>query len=139
MSDAAIASTTQEPTVDPAVAQSNEPSPAVEPAPTEPAPTDPAAEAPSGSSSGPASAAGPQFQDAIGFVIGAAVEQVARVVKPQAAVVVAAAFGFPLILSIAVVLFLLAQGWVDARDPKLRMAPQTAVESVVPFKDEEQF
>jgi hypothetical protein len=72
------------------------------------------------------------------MVVGAAVQQVGRIIKPQAAVVVAAAFGFPLVLSIAVVLFLLAQGWVDARDPKLRMAPKTAFETIVPFQDEEQ-
>jgi hypothetical protein len=117
------------PTPDQSQAHSTEPSAAYEPMPTDPPPA---------GLSGSSSVAGPQLQNAIGFVFGAAVQQVARVVKPQAAVVVAAAFGFPLILSIAVVLFLLAQGWVDARDPKLRLAPQTAVESVVPFKDEEQ-
>lgn len=88
--------------------------------------------------SGSLSAGEAQIGNPIGVVLGAALEQVARVVKPQAAVVVAAAFGFPLILSIFVVLFLLAQGWFDARDPKLRMAPQTPVDTIVPFKDEEQ-
>jgi hypothetical protein len=88
--------------------------------------------------SGSVSAAGAQIENPISLVLGAAIAQVAKIIKPQAAVVVAAAFGFPLILSILVVLFLLAQGRFDARDPKLRMAPQTRVETVIPFKDEEQ-
>jgi len=78
------------------------------------------------------------MENPISAVLAAAMTQVAKVVKPQAAVVVAAAFGFPLILSILVVLFLLAQGRFDARDPKLRMAPKTPVETIIPFKDEEQ-
>jgi hypothetical protein len=88
--------------------------------------------------SGSPTAANVQIENPISVVFGAAIRQVAMVIKPQAAVVVAAAFGFPLILSIIVVLFLLAQGWFDARDPKLRMAPQTAVETILPFRDEEQ-
>jgi hypothetical protein len=79
-----------------------------------------------------------RLENPVGIVLGAAVQQFARVVKPQAAAVVVAAFGFPLILSIAVVVFLFAQGWFDARDPKLRMAPRTPVETIVPFRDEEQ-
>jgi hypothetical protein len=106
----------------------SDPGVAVEPAPPVPAVRP----------SGVASVAGPQLGNPVSVVLGAAVEQVAKVVKPQAAVVVAAAFGFPLILSISVVLFLLAQGWFDARDPKLRMAPKTPVETVVPFRDEDQ-
>lgn len=80
----------------------------------------------------------PHLDDPISAVLGAAAQQLARVVKPQAAAVVVVSFGFPLILSIAVVVFLLAQGWFDARDPKLRIAPRNAVETIVPFKDEEQ-
>ncbi len=71
-------------------------------------------------------------------MLGAVSEQVSKLVKPEAAAVVAVTFGFPLILSIAVVVFLLVQGWVDARDPKLRIAPQTAVETIVAFQEEEQ-
>jgi hypothetical protein len=67
-----------------------------------------------------------------------AVGQVSRIVKPEAAVAVAATFGFPLGLNFAVVLFLAVQGWVDARDPKLRVASPTATEGVVAFKEEEQ-
>ena len=74
---------------------------------------------------------------ALALVFDAAVRHVSNVVKPEAAAVVAVTFGFPLVLNIAVALFLLVQGWVDARDPKLRFAPQTATETVVAFKDEE--
>jgi hypothetical protein len=74
----------------------------------------------------------------LALVFDAAVGQVSRVLKPEAAAVVAVTFGFPLVLNIAVVLFLLVQGWVDARDPKLRVAPKTATETVVAFQDEEQ-
>ncbi|HEX9634918.1 MAG TPA: hypothetical protein VGB34_05465, partial [Candidatus Limnocylindria bacterium] len=74
----------------------------------------------------------------LALVFDAAVGQVGRVLKPEAAAVVAVTFGFPLVLNVAVVLFLLVQGWVDARDPKLRVAPRTATETVVAFQDEEQ-
>jgi hypothetical protein len=74
----------------------------------------------------------------LALVFDAAVDQVSRVLKPEAAAVVAVTFGFPLVLNIAVVLFLVVQGWVDARDPKLRVAPRTATETIVAFQDEEQ-
>jgi hypothetical protein len=38
---------------------------------------------------------------------------------------------------IAVVLFLVVQSRMDDRDPKLRLAPLTASETIVPFRDEE--
>jgi len=71
-------------------------------------------------------------------MFGAAVEQVSRIVKPEAAVAVAATFGFPLGMNLAVVLFLVVQGGIDSRDPKLRVASQTATEAVVAFEEEEQ-
>ena len=58
-------------------------------------------------------------------VVGAAVEQVSRVVQPEAVVAVAAEFTFPISLAVAVLAFLMAHGQVDRRDPKLRNAPQT--------------
>jgi hypothetical protein len=58
-------------------------------------------------------------------------------VKPAAAAAVATTFGFPLALMAAVALYLAAQWRVDLRDPKLRAAPQTAAETVVPFEEEE--
>lgn len=128
VSQPSVESASPSPTLAPSEAQTPEPVAAVAAAPTE---------APAVGPSGSLSGAEAQIANPISAVLGAAIQQVARIVKPQAAVVVAAAFGFPLILSIIVVLFLLGQGWFDARDPKLRMAPQTPVETIVPFKDEE--
>ena len=73
-----------------------------------------------------------------GQVLSAAVSQVGQVVRPEAAVAVAAEFGFPLALAAAVLGFLLIQGYVDRRDPKLRMAPQSMSETYVRFSMEEQ-
>jgi hypothetical protein len=74
----------------------------------------------------------------VGGVLAAAVEQVATVVKPEAAALVATAFSFPLLLMVAVVCFLIGQGRVDARDPKLRAAPRTPKDMVLSFRDEEE-
>jgi hypothetical protein len=52
-------------------------------------------------------------------------------------VAVAATFSFPLVLMIAVLLFLLGQSRFDSRDPKLRAAPLTASDTILPFRDEE--
>ena len=38
---------------------------------------------------------------------------------------------------IAVLLFLLIQSRMDDRDPKLRLAPLTTADTVLPFRDEE--
>jgi len=43
-----------------------------------------------------------------------------------------------LILMIAVLLFLLIQSRLDGRDPKLRAAPLTSAETILPFRDEDQ-
>ena len=56
----------------------------------------------------------------------------------DAAVAVASAFSFPLALMAAVVAFLVGQGRVDARDPKLRSAPRTRQEMVLSFRNEEE-
>ena len=74
----------------------------------------------------------------VGQVLSAAAQEIVRVVRPDAAVAVATEFGFPLALAAAVLGFLLIQGYVDRRDPKLRMAPQTALETIVQFRTEEQ-
>jgi hypothetical protein len=58
------------------------------------------------------------------------------VVKPQAAAAVATTFGFPLVLMMAVLTFLLVQGFVDARDPKLRKAPRSKADVVLEFQEE---
>ena len=74
----------------------------------------------------------------VGQVVGAAVEQVVRAVRPEAAVAVAAEFTFPLALALAVLAYLVIQGQFDRRDPKLRVAPQNVIETLVTFKTEEE-
>jgi hypothetical protein len=64
--------------------------------------------------------------------------QVSYVVRPAAAAAVASTFTFPLLLMLAVLLFLAIQGQLDRRDPKLRATPRTAAETAVPFEDEAQ-
>jgi hypothetical protein len=76
--------------------------------------------------------------DVLGGVITAAAEQVATMVKPEAAMVVAGTFGFPLALMFAVLGFLFGQGRIDARDPKLRIAPRTPQDLVLAFRSEEE-
>ena len=66
----------------------------------------------------------------------AAIGGVTHVVRPGAAVAVAGQFSFPLALALAVVAYLVVQGRMDRRDPKLRLAPQHVVETVVRFEPE---
>ena len=75
--------------------------------------------------------------DLVGGVVSAAVAQVGLIVQPDAAVAVAAEFTFPLALALAVLLFLVVQNQVDRRDPKLRMAPENAAETLIGFKPED--
>ena len=70
-------------------------------------------------------------------VFSEALVRVAVVVKPTAAAAVATTFGFPLVLMIAVLTFLLVQGFLDARDPKLRKAPRSKADVVLQFQEEE--
>ena len=58
-------------------------------------------------------------------------------VRPAAAAAVATTFGFPLALMIAVLLFLLVQSLLDARDPKLRRRPSNGRDTVVKFQEED--
>ena len=76
--------------------------------------------------------------DLVGGVVSAAVAQVGLIVRPDAAVAVAAEFTFPLALALAVLVFLVAQNQVDRRDPKLRMAPEHASETLIGFTSEDQ-
>jgi hypothetical protein len=64
--------------------------------------------------------------------------QVSVVVRPAAAAAVASSFTFPLLLMLAVLLFLAIQARLDRRDPKLRNAPRTTAETFLPFEDEAQ-
>ena len=72
----------------------------------------------------------------VGAVVSEVMNGVRTAVKPEAASAVAQTFGFPLVLMIAVLGFLIIQGRMDDRDPKLRRAPLTAAESTVLFADE---
>ncbi len=74
----------------------------------------------------------------VGQVLSAAAQEIVRVVRPEAAVAVATEFGFPLVLALAVLGYLMIQGYVDRRDPKLRMAPRTNLETILQFRTEEQ-
>ncbi len=72
----------------------------------------------------------------VSAVVMGAANEVARVVKPAAAAAVAATFGFPLVLTLAVLLFVIAQAQLDKRDPKLRDAPRSTAETRIPFEEE---
>jgi hypothetical protein len=74
----------------------------------------------------------------VGRVVDAAVAGVARVVRTDAAVAVAAHFTFPLALALAVFFFLLIQNRLDRRDPKLRIAPQHVIETLLTFRTEDE-
>jgi hypothetical protein len=79
----------------------------------------------------------PQKGGIDGIISGVA-QQISKTVKPAAAAAVVTTFSFPLILMVAVLLFLLVQSRLDGRDPKLRAAPLTASETILPFRDEDQ-
>lgn len=68
----------------------------------------------------------------------AVAEGVARAVRPEAAATVATTFGFPLALMLAVLIFLVVQGLIDRRDPKLRRAPRTVIETMQKFRTEDE-
>jgi hypothetical protein len=85
-------------------------------------------------------AGGPTTETGVGGVdaiISGLARQIGSTVKPEAAAAVASTFGFPLVLMVAVLLFLLGQSRLDGRDPKLRAAPLTVADTVLPFRDEE--
>lgn len=66
-----------------------------------------------------------------------AADQVSNVIRPAAAAAVATSFGFPMALMLAVLGYLVVQGRVDSRDPKLRTAPQSSLETIVPYEEED--
>ena len=80
----------------------------------------------------------PPDENVVTRFVSEAIDQVARLVRPEAAAAVATTFGFPLVLTLAVGLFVIVQGRLDHRDPKLRAAPMTTVENVQTFRMEEQ-
>jgi hypothetical protein len=132
--------------VAPPPSPSEQPAEMVTPAPTptpptttaglQPPPPVPPAPPSDGSAAPPPDALLPV--DVVGGVFAAAAQQVATMVKPEAAIVVATAFSFPLALMLAVLGFLVGQGRIDARDPKLRAAPRNPQDTVLTFRDEEE-
>jgi hypothetical protein len=74
--------------------------------------------------------------DIVGQVLSVAGAQASRVVQPGAAAALATTFGFPLGLTCIVLAFVLIQGWIDARDPKLRHAPRTLADTTIRFREE---
>jgi hypothetical protein len=105
---------------------------------TPPASAQPAAPLPTGTPAPAAQAPAPSVapEGGVGAFFSAAVQQVARIVKPEAATAVAVGFGFPLVLTVAVTGFLAIQNRLDSRDPKLRLAPRSNVETIVKFREE---
>lgn len=72
----------------------------------------------------------------IAQIVSGAARQFSAVIKPEVAAVVAATFGFPLILMLVVAMFVIVQSRMDNRDPKLRLAPLTIRDTMVSFADE---
>ena len=75
-------------------------------------------------------------QGIVETIIGLATEGVKAVVRPEAVATVATTFTFPLLLVLAVLLFLLVQSRLDSRDPKLRSAPLTTDDALVSFEED---
>lgn len=98
------------------------------PAPTVQVPTNPV----------PAPPAEAATRGVLWQVWSAIVEGVEHAVRPEAAAKVATTFGFPLVLMLAVLLFLVIQDLIDRRDPKLRRAPRTVTETLQKFRDEDE-
>ncbi len=156
---------TPAPDADPTPAPDADPTPAPDADPT-PAPDADPTPAPDGSQdpktalvlpvgeggpSGPRSSgdgpAGPRSDSMVGpapglqpdgpsSALGIALEGAARLFRPEVAATVATVFGFPILLALLVLLFLLVQSRVDHRDPKLRAAPLTLADTLVPFADD---
>jgi hypothetical protein len=76
--------------------------------------------------------------DFIGSFVTGAVGNVAMILRPEAALAVATEFTFPLVLALAVLLYLVVQDQMDRRDPKLRLAPPHQADTLIQFEAEEQ-
>jgi hypothetical protein len=69
-------------------------------------------------------------------LVGIAQDGAALVIRPEAAAAVATGFGFPILLAILVLMFLVIQPRFDDRDPKLRRAPGRIGDLLVAFEDD---
>ena len=75
------------------------------------------------------------METVLGAIIGL-VRDATGTIRPEAAIVVATTFGFPLALALLVLLFLLVQSRLDDRDPKLRTAMRSQGDLLVGFEDD---
>ena len=71
-------------------------------------------------------------------MVSATVNEASKVLRPEVAVAVVQTVGFPIGLALAVLVFLVVQNHLDRRDPKLREAPLTEAETLLPFEREEE-
>jgi hypothetical protein len=69
-------------------------------------------------------------------IVRLAAEGASAVVRPEVVASVATTLSFPILLAVAVLLFLLIQSRMDARDPKLRSAPLTMADTLVAFEED---
>jgi hypothetical protein len=76
--------------------------------------------------------------DFVSSVLTGAAGTVGLILRPEAALAVATEFTFPLVLALAVLMFLVIQDQFDRRDPKLRAAPQHATDTFIRFELEEE-
>jgi hypothetical protein len=154
---------TPTPAATPTSAPSSKPSPKPTPSPSptaDPTPSPRTASdstAAGGSTSGPAdptSGSGPAGEPAprplppridavrgeppatVHAVVDDVAKQIRAAVDPVAVVAVASTFTFPLSLMAVVLLFLLVQGRLDGRDPKVRTARRGTADATVPFVEE---
>jgi hypothetical protein len=74
----------------------------------------------------------------VSSVLNGAAGTVGLIIRPEAALAVAAEFTFPLALALAVLMFLVIQDQFDRRDPKLRAAPQHSTDTLIRFELEEE-
>jgi len=70
--------------------------------------------------------------------VSATVNEASKVLKPEVAAAVVQTVGFPVGLVLAVFAFLVIQDRLDRRDPKLREAPVTEAETLLPFESEDE-
>lgn len=75
------------------------------------------------------------METVLGALLGM-VQDAAGTIRPEAAMVVATTFGFPLALALLVLLFLLVQSRLDDREPKLRTAMRSQGDQFVGFEDD---
>ncbi len=71
-------------------------------------------------------------------MISTTIDQATNVLKQPEVGAAVQTFGFPIGLLLAVLAFLVIQNRLDRRDPKLRAAPLTDADTLLPFELEDQ-